>query len=117
MPGLISAEKVIINAPLEKVWRVLIDVQNYSAWNPFTPRVETTFVVGAPAILYVTMNKRHQRVQHEVMTVFEQQHAFAWASIMGAAFILRANRWQIVEALNEQQTHSTLHFKQMMFVI
>jgi hypothetical protein len=102
--AIIQSNNVIINAPLEKVWHALIDVENYPRWNPFTTRVETTFVVGQPAILYVTMNGQHQRVQHEVITVFEPQHAFAWASIMGVPFILKANRWQVVEALDDQHT-------------
>ncbi len=104
MTTIVHADQVTIDAPLEKVWHVLVAVGNYPAWNPFTPRVETTFVVGEPAILYVTMNERHQRIQHEVITVFEPQQAFAWASIMGAPFILKANRWQIVEAIDAQHT-------------
>jgi hypothetical protein len=104
MTTIIRADNVIIDAPLEKVWRALVDVENYPAWNPFTMRVETTFVVGEPAILYVTMNEHHRRIQREVITVFEPQHAFAWASIMGAPFILKANRWQIVEPLNDSRT-------------
>jgi hypothetical protein len=101
---IIRADKVLIDAPLEKVWQALIDVENYPRWNPFTTRVETTFVVGEPAILYVTMNGQHQRVQHEAITVFEPQQAFAWASIMGAPFILKTSRRQIVEALDDQRT-------------
>lgn len=104
MTSLIRAEKVIINAPPEKVWQALIDIKSYPRWNPFTTRVETTFIVGEPVILYVTMNEHHRRVQHEVITVFEPQHAFAWASIMGAPFILKANCWQIVEPLDDQRT-------------
>jgi hypothetical protein len=104
MTTTIRADKVLINVPLEKVWYALIDVENYPRWNPFTTRVETTFVVGEPAILYVTMNGQHQRVQHEVITIFEPQHAFAWASIMGTPFILKANRWQITEAIDTEHT-------------
>ena len=105
MTTTIRADKILIHAPFEKVWYVLTDLENYPKWNPFTTRVETTFVVGEPAILYVTMNKRHQRVQREVMTVFEPLHAFAWASIMGGPFILKANRWQIIEPVDERRTH------------
>jgi hypothetical protein len=105
MTTLIRADNVSINAPLEKVWSVLTQLENYPKWNPFTPRVETTFVVGEPAILYVTMNERHQRIQREVLTVFEPQHAFAWASIMGSPLILKANRSQIVEPLDDHRTH------------
>ncbi len=103
MTTLIRADKVLLNAPLEKVWPMLIDVENYPRWNPFTSRVETTFVIGEPAILYVTMNGQHQRVQHEVITIFEPSHAFAWASILGAPFILKAKRWQIVEAVDDRR--------------
>ncbi len=78
MTTTIRADKVLINAPLEKVWHALIDVENYPRWNPFTTRVETTFVVGEPAILYVTMNGQHQRVQHEVIITFEPPHTLAW---------------------------------------
>lgn len=104
MTIIIRAQPTLINAPLEKVWQALVDVDHYAAWNPFTPRVETTFVVGEPAILHVTMNEHHQRVQHEVITVFEPQRAFAWASIMGTPFILKANRWQIIEPLDDGRT-------------
>jgi hypothetical protein len=104
MTTTIRADNVLINAPLGKMWHDLIDVGNYPRWNPFTTRVETTFVVDEPAILYVTINGQYQRVQHEVITIFEPQRAFAWASIIGAPFILKANRWQIVEAPDDQHT-------------
>ena len=104
MTTTIRANHGLINAPLEKVWHALIDVESYPRWNPFTTRVETSFVVGKPAILYVTMNGQHQRVEHEVITVYEPQHAFAWGSIMGAPIILKANRWQIVEPLDTEHT-------------
>jgi hypothetical protein len=29
---------------------------------------------------------------------------FAWASIIGAPFVLKANRWQVVESLAEQRS-------------
>ena len=100
----IRSEPVLINAPLEKVWHALIDVENYPRWNPFTTCVESSLVVGEPTILHVTMNERQQRVEHEVVTTFEPLHSLAWGSIMGAPFILKANRWQIVEALDTEHT-------------
>ena len=104
MTTIIRANDVIINAPLETVWRALIDLTNYPKWNPFTPRVETTFVVGTPAVLYVTLNERRRRVQREIVTAFEPPCALAWASIMGAPFILKANRWQRLASLDAERT-------------
>ena len=103
MTGTIRAANILINAPLEKVWQALIDVENYPRWNPFTTRVETTFVVGEPAILYVTMSGQ-RRVEHEKIIAFEPQHAIAWGVVMGAPFILASNRRQIVEALDAEHT-------------
>ena len=82
----------------------LVDLKNYSHWNPFTTRVETTFVVGEPAILHVTMNGQHQRVQREVIITFEPPHTLVWGTTIGASFILKSQRCQTIEALNAQQT-------------
>ena len=99
----ITAEPIEIDAPLARVWDILRDVDHYARWNPFTPRVETTFEVGSPATLHVVMNPRHKRVQYEVITAYEAQRHFAWASIMPLG-LLRANRWQTVEALDLERT-------------
>lgn len=99
----IAAEPIDIDAPLARVWEILIDVNQYAHWNPFTPRVETTFEVGSPATLHVVMNPRQRRVQYEVITAFEAQRHFAWSSILPLG-LLRANRWQTVEALDQART-------------
>ena len=104
MTTTIRADHVLINAPLEKVWHVLIEVENYPRWNPFTTRVESSLVVGEPAILYVTMSAGYQRVQAEIVIAFEPQHLIAWGSIIGTKFLLKTNRRQIIEALDDRRT-------------
>lgn len=99
----IAADPIEIDAPLAQVWAILVDIDHYARWNPFTPRVETTFAPGSPATLYVTMNPRHKRIQYEVITAFEAERHFAWSSIMPLG-LLRANRWQVVEALDGSRT-------------
>jgi len=104
MTTTIRSDNVLINAPVEKVWDALVDVENYPRWNPFTTRVETTFVVGEPAILYVTMNGQHQRVQREEIITFEPPRKLVWGTTIGASFILKSRRQQIIEALDAEQT-------------
>ena len=41
----VSAE-VDIAAPIEQVWDILVDLEQYQAWNPFTYRVESSLNVG-----------------------------------------------------------------------
>jgi hypothetical protein len=46
---------VSIDAPLEVVWRVMLDTERYGEWNPFVERVETPQPpeVGNPVVLHV----------------------------------------------------------------
>ncbi|MEU6138102.1 SRPBCC domain-containing protein [Nocardioides sp. NPDC047086] len=47
---------VEIDAPLEVVWRVMVETEKYAAWNPFVVRAETAqpAAAGNPIILHVT---------------------------------------------------------------
>lgn len=44
-----------IDAPIELVWRVMVDTEAYAAWNPFVVRAETAqpAAVGNPIVLHV----------------------------------------------------------------
>ena len=46
---------VDIAAPLEVVWRIMLDAASYGSWNPFVVRVETPEppTVGNPIVLHV----------------------------------------------------------------
>ena len=45
--------EIEINAPAEKVWRVLTDFAAYPDWNPFVRRVEGEVRVGARLHVYI----------------------------------------------------------------
>ena len=53
-PKCVRAE-VEIDAPIERVWKILTDTDGYDAWNPFTPQVETTLRIGDPVHLRVRL--------------------------------------------------------------
>ena len=46
---------VEIDAPIEMVWRVMVETETYAAWNPFVVRAETAqpAAVGNPIVLHV----------------------------------------------------------------
>lgn len=58
-PGAVLNDTTVIStvveiaAPQSFVWEVLVDVARYPEWNPYTVRVETTFEIGAPVLLYL----------------------------------------------------------------
>ena len=49
----IASINVIIDAPAQFVWDIMMDVARYGEWNPYTVRVETSFEIGSPVDLWV----------------------------------------------------------------
>ena len=101
-PKCVRAE-VEIDAPIDRVWQILRDVDGYANWNPFTPRVETTLQIGAPIHLHVRLVGK--RLMHRVEFVTRNQpHTLGWEMRMGARFLLYAERVQVLTAIDENRT-------------
>lgn len=99
---LIGSEIVEIEAPIERVWEMLVDVDRYGDWNPFTTRVETNFEVGSPVDLYVTMGPLKLK-QPERIEAVERPHLLVWSTKIGARFLLSARREQRLRPLAESR--------------
>jgi hypothetical protein len=50
-----------IEAPIEQGWSVLVDVDSFPAWNPFTVSVRTDFELGSPVDMQVCLRGRRRR--------------------------------------------------------
>lgn len=97
--------EIEIEAPIAQVWSVLRDIPNYAKWNPFTPRIDTTLVLGTPVILHVAMKKgKPLLVQKETMSRYEEGRLMAWGDVMGTASLLRFERVQELTALGPSRT-------------
>jgi hypothetical protein len=95
---------VEIHAPIETVWNVLMDLDNYHAWNRFTPKVETTLEVGSPVLLHVQMTPKKRIRQKEWVRVVEPESELAWGMTMGHPILLRAHRSQTLTPLDARTT-------------
>ena len=99
---LISSDIVEIEAPIERVWDILVDVGRYGEWNPFTTRVKTDFEIGSPVDLYVTLRPLKLK-QPERVEAVDRPHLLAWGTKMGAGILLSARREQRLERLDERR--------------
>ena len=96
--------EVEIEAPIERVWSILLDLERYSLWNPFTARVESTLQVGDPIHLYPRLIGK--RPMHRVERVSRNEpYHLCWDLTMGAAFLLTAERCQTLTPLSGDRTH------------
>jgi hypothetical protein len=101
--GCVRAE-IEIDAPIDRVWRILTDFERYGDWNPFTPKVETTLAIGDPIHLHVRLAGR--RLRHRVETVTRNApHTLGWEMKMGARCLLHAERVQVLTPLGANRTH------------
>ena len=100
--------EIEIEAPIDRVWQILNDLQAYAEWNPFTPRVESSLQIGEPVHLHARMIG--ERLLHRVEWVTRNEptsgtRALCWEMKMGARFLLHAERCQTLTALNDRRTH------------
>lgn len=98
--------EVEINTKKELVWTVLTDLDKYHEWNPFTPKVQTSWEIGEPVNLTVQMTKgRSPVLQKEYMSRFSSAGEFAWG--MNWSIFLKAER---VQRLIDTEPEKTLYF-------
>lgn len=95
----ISSVKVVIDAPAELVWSILVDLPKYSEWNPFTPEVRSTLKLGEPVELTVPhpLDPKQKLQVTEYLCAFEPPTRLAW-EIPGYSL-----REQYVEALGPRR--------------
>ena len=93
--------EVEINAAAERVWAILIDLDRYADWNPFTPKIETTRVVGDPIVLHVSFDAAPPIRQVEILRSWAPGEELRWGMTIGPSWLFRAERTQRVEVLSE----------------
>ena len=74
----VSSEEIIIHAPAELVWGILVDFSNYGEWNAFCPSVKGKPVIGAALEMQVDLGNGLQR-QVEYVTKVEPCHTIVWS--------------------------------------
>lgn len=94
---------ITINAPLERVWEVLTDLEHYGEWNSFVPSMKADLRVGATLTMRVHMRDNLETTSVETITALEPQRLLAWKT-RSPAWILRGERFQVIKASNEQTT-------------
>ncbi|WP_419950810.1 SRPBCC domain-containing protein [Candidatus Palauibacter sp.] len=95
---LLSSDAVEIDAPIERAWDILMDVQRYGEWNPFTPRVATDFEIGSRVDLRAMIGPVPLK-QLERIELVEPPGRLVWTTRIGHRALLFARREQRLEAL------------------
>jgi hypothetical protein len=101
--------EIDIEAPSERVWSIVVDLERYPEWNPFTPRMGAkSVVVGEEFTLDCWMTEKQLlKDEKEVFLAYEpERYKVCWGTsrTRGRPGI-KSFRWQICEPLDDHRTH------------
>ncbi|MEZ4340500.1 MAG: SRPBCC domain-containing protein [Sandaracinaceae bacterium] len=100
----VYAAECEIDAPVEEVWAVLLDLDGYADWNPFTPIAKTTLRVGDPIDMRVHMDGYGITIsQREHIRAVEEHAKLVWGMEMLLGTV-RAERTQTLTKLEDGRT-------------
>ena len=107
----------IIDAPIEEVWKILIDFEKYSEWNEFTAKIvigsensnEQQPTIGDNVDLYVKwLGSEKTFKQVERLNQYDSgKKVLEWGMSLGTSWMLKAKRVQTLEVVDGNKTKYT----------
>jgi uncharacterized protein YndB with AHSA1/START domain len=99
----VSSDEVIIEAPAELVWDILLDFSNYENWNTFCPSAKNdSLEMGSPVDMMVELGG-HLSQQVEYICRVEPGYCIAWAMENKPEDPVHAVRTQYVKRLDDRR--------------
>ncbi|MEM0955797.1 MAG: SRPBCC domain-containing protein [Pseudomonadota bacterium] len=97
----VYSDEVTINAPVELVWDILLDFDNYGAWNSFCPQaICPSLELGTPIDMQVDMGQGPFQ-QVEYISRVEPQACIAWAMENKPDDPVHAERFQYLKRIDD----------------
>jgi hypothetical protein len=70
--------EILIDAPPNHVWKVLMNFAAYSEWNPFIPRLRGEKKVGSTLTVVIEPPKKKPMTFQPKVLVAQENHEFRW---------------------------------------
>lgn len=93
-----------IEAPVEKVWEVLVDFPRYGEWNPSLPDISGKLAVGETLSMTLGMPGRPSIGAKAVVQSLDPGRGFVWEGHLGADWLFLGHREFAVRALGENRS-------------
>jgi len=96
---------ILIQAPVERVWTILTEVDNYPNWNPFIIDASGQLIAGQKIQFHKVMHGG--AVPHQSMvTVFNaENHSLCWTTTWIHALFFKTMNSFNLEAINEESAY------------
>lgn len=83
---------------------MLVDIDQYQTWNPFTYRVKSSLVVGDEVELHVNLGPKQRVVQKQIIKQHLAPRALDWGMVMAHPLMLQTLRTQRLTEVNATTT-------------
>lgn len=96
--------EIIIDAPVERVWQVLMNHKEYANWNPFIVKISGSTVPGNN--LDVILQSEGNKPMNFKPLVLEniENEEFRWIGSLGVKGVFDGEHYFILESTNPNQT-------------
>ncbi|WMX14303.1 SRPBCC domain-containing protein [Aureispira sp. CCB-E] len=93
--------EVIINAPVSKVWDILLDVERYPIWNPSILKTWGTLKEGRLIFAHVAPLQAIVPIQ---ITSLKKEKELIWKGTLLSPSIIKGAHYYRLQALDKEQT-------------
>ena len=97
-------EKVEINAPIEKVWATIIDIESYSEWNSQLEYLGGTVIPGGQLHLKLSAAGAEPYEFKPTISHWEENKRFAWLARTGFPRIFDGEHYFELEKIDDSTT-------------
>jgi uncharacterized protein YndB with AHSA1/START domain len=99
----VYSDEVTIDAPVELVWSILLDFDNYQQWNSFCPSaINDSLAIGSPVDMMVDLGNGPSQ-QVEYISRVEPNECIAWAMANKPEDPIHAVRSQYLKQLDDSR--------------
>jgi hypothetical protein len=93
--------EIEIKAPIEQVWKTLVDFNNWKNWNPIVSDVSGSSSLGSKlSVIMRGKNGKATQKYQPVISNFESPKSFRWRAKMGAEFLFTNDKVLELEKTN-----------------
>ncbi len=96
--------KITINAPIEKVWEIFSDFENYQKWNPFITSLKGNSIVGEKLEVQIVPEGSKPMLLKPILLKNEFQNEFRWKGSLGIKGIFDGEHYFKFEKLPNGST-------------
>lgn len=93
--------EIAIDAPVAKVWDVLVDFPAYPLWNPLVGWLTGDFAAGGRIRMFI---KPLNSAFHATVTDIEEHRSFTWMGARGASWLLSGEHYYRLEQPDDYST-------------